>query len=184
MEMNKIKNQKKIKSISRISLIAALYGVFTLSFANLSFGIFQFRISEILTILPVFIQDAITGLTVGCIISNIYGASTGLTCIWDIIIGSVSTLISAILTYKFRNISYKGLPILSTIPPIVINAVIISTMLTFRECGTEMVFNIWLKNALSIAIGQFVTCFIGGLLLAALLKKTICKQPEEAENFK
>ena len=55
--------------------IAAVYVVLTTVFAAFSFGEVQVRISEALTILPVFTPAAIPGLFVGCIISNFLGPS-------------------------------------------------------------------------------------------------------------
>lgn len=53
------------------ALIAAIYAALTYAVAPLSFGATQFRISEALTVLPVFTPAAIPGLAVGCIIANI-----------------------------------------------------------------------------------------------------------------
>ena len=46
--------------------IAAVYTVLTMVFAPVSFGPIQFRISEILCILPFFTPAAFPGLFVGC----------------------------------------------------------------------------------------------------------------------
>ena len=53
------KTYSKTAAIIKIALIAALYVVLTLVFAPIAYGTLQFRVSEILTILPVF-----TGLAV------------------------------------------------------------------------------------------------------------------------
>ena len=71
-----------------------------------SFGIWQFRASEALTVLPAIFPEAIPALFVGCLIANVVGNG-----IWDIFIGSFATLIAATLTYitakAIKNIHLK-----------------------------------------------------------------------------
>ena len=76
--------------------IAAVYVVLTTVFAAFSFGEVQVRISEAMTILPVFTPAAIPGLFVGCLISNFLGGAILL----DVIFGSIATLIGAVFTWK------------------------------------------------------------------------------------
>ena len=73
--------------------VAALYVVLTLIFAPISFGSVQFRIAEIPTILPLFTPAAVPGLFVGCLLGNILGGAI----IWDIVFGSLATLIGWLL---------------------------------------------------------------------------------------
>lgn len=75
------------------ALIAAMYVVLTwvANLLRLANGVIQVRFSEALTILPFFTPAAIPGLFVGCIISNTITGSA----IWDILFGSLATLIGA-----------------------------------------------------------------------------------------
>lgn len=109
--------------ICRAGIIAALYVVLTLPFGQMAFGPFQIRPSEALTILPLFYVEAIPGLYIGCILANIasgYG-------IYDILLGSLATLIAAALTFVIgRFIKNKVLKIgLGCIPPIILNALFV-----------------------------------------------------------
>ena len=91
--------QSKVLFIAQAAMVAAIYVVLTLVGASFSYGEVQVRISEALTILPVFTPAAIPGLFIGCLISNILGG-----CILpDIIFGSLATLIGAIFTWMLRN---------------------------------------------------------------------------------
>ena len=83
---------KTTRFIVRSSVIAALYAALTLVLALVAYGPVQFRVSEALTILPLFFPEAIPGLFVGCFIANI---PSGL---WDMVIGSAATLIAAVAT--------------------------------------------------------------------------------------
>ena len=89
---------KNVTFLTQAAMIAAIYVVLTYVFAPFSFGEVQVRISEALTILPVFTPAAIPGLFVGCLVGNILGGAI----LPDIIFGSIATLIGAIGTYMLR----------------------------------------------------------------------------------
>ena len=58
---------KALRRLVEGAVIAALYTALTLALAPISFGPFQCRVAEVLTILPIFTPAAIPGLTLGCI---------------------------------------------------------------------------------------------------------------------
>lgn len=148
------------KSIAIGGLIAALYVVLTLvsSVFGTASGPFQLRISEALCILPVFTPAAVPGLFIGCLLSNlIFGSG-----IWDIIFGSIATLIGAIGTYLLRKHRF-----LAPIPPIVSNMIIVPIILTFA-INAEQSF--WLL-VLSIGVSEFISAGILGELLYIPLNK-------------
>ena len=92
---------KKVTFLTQAAMIAAIYVVLTFVFAPISFGEVQIRISEMLTVLPVFTPAAIPGLFVGCLIGNITGGGL----LPDVIFGSLATLIGAVgnlLSEKFQ----------------------------------------------------------------------------------
>ena len=83
---------KNLSFMTQAAMIAAIYVVLTYIFAPFSFGEVQVRISEALTILPIFTPAAIPGLFAGCLIGNILGGAI----LPDIVFGSIATLIGAI----------------------------------------------------------------------------------------
>ena len=90
------------QKIVRTGLIAAIYTVITLAIAPLGYGPIQFRISEILVLLAFIDPFYTAGLTLGCLLSNIFGG-LGLL---DIVFGSLATFISCKgieLTRKYIN---------------------------------------------------------------------------------
>ncbi|NLK16941.1 MAG: QueT transporter family protein [Clostridiales bacterium] len=105
-----------LKQIARAALIAALYVALTLPFGQLAFqNMFQVRPAEALTILPLFYGEAIPGLAIGCMLANIfsgYGA-------YDIVFGSLITLIAAFFTRKLKNL------FLAALPPVLLNALLL-----------------------------------------------------------
>ena len=127
---NNNSTQFKVAFITQAAAIAALYVVLVILFNYCSFGPIQFRIAEALTILPYFTPAAIPGLFVDCLLSNILGGAA----IWDIIFGSIATLIGAIGTYVLRKNKW-----LAPLPPIIANTVIVPFVLKYAY-GSEGIF--------------------------------------------
>ena len=149
---------KKVLFICQGAMIAAIYVVLTLfiNTFNLASGAIQVRISEALCILPIFTPAAIPGLFVGCLLSNIMMGSA----IYDIIFGSLATLIGAVGTYYLRKTRF-----LFTLPPVIANAVIIPFVLKFAYGLTDA---FWFLVA-TVAAGEIIcVCIIGMILKAAL----------------
>ena len=86
--------KKSTLYLTRGALVTALYVALTYlaTLFGLSSGVIQFRFSEALCVLPIFMPEAVLGLTVGCLLSNIISGCV----IWDIIFGTLATLIGAI----------------------------------------------------------------------------------------
>ncbi|MBO5896198.1 MAG: QueT transporter family protein [Clostridia bacterium] len=160
-----MKNKRKIRGIAAGAIIAASYVVLTYIAAafNLSSGAIQIRLSEALTILPIFTPYAIPGVFIGCLLANLL---TGCA-VTDVIFGSLATLIGAIGTYFLRK-----KPILATIPPILANAIIVPFILIY-------VYN--LEGAypyffLTVLAGEVISCGVLGLLLRkGLVKRGVDK---------
>ena len=57
--------KRNVRRLTEAAMIAALYVVLVMVFNYFSFGFVQFRIAEVLTILPYFTVSAIPGLSVG-----------------------------------------------------------------------------------------------------------------------
>lgn len=150
------------------ALIAAAYaGLTYLSNAfGLAYGPIQLRVSEVLTLLPIFTPAAIPGLTVGCFIANIGSFN------WvDMIFGTLATLTAAILTYLLRNITFKKLPILSMLSPVVINALIIGLEIAVFFLPQD--FSVWgfVISALQVGVGEIIVCFVLGIPFYFAIKK-------------
>lgn len=151
----------KIKYLAQAGIIAALYVVFTLiaNAAGLASGVIQVRISEALTVLPFFTPAAIPGLFIGCLLSNILGGCV----IWDIIFGSIATLLGALGTYAIR----KKLPDwCAAISPIIANTLIVPFVLAYAYEVPDSIPYLML----TVGAGEVISCGILGILLLKLLK--------------
>lgn len=148
--------EKNVKFMVQAALIAALYVTLVLVFSFSSFGPIQFRVAEALTILPFFTPAAIPGLFIGCIIANILGGAV----IWDIVFGSLATLLAAVISYKLRKNKW-----LVAIPPVLINTVVVAFILKFAY---GMADGIWILMS-GVFLGQMVAAYgLGMILLEAL----------------
>lgn len=152
---------QKVLSIVHAALIAALYVVLTLlaNAMGLANYAIQVRFSEALTILPVFTPAAIPGLYIGCLLSNIL---TG--CLpWDVFLGSLATLLGALGTYALRRKAKWFFPL----PPIIANIIIVPPVLAYvyQFEGSLPSF------AITVGIGEIISCGILGLLLYQILKR-------------
>ena len=105
-----------------------------------------------------------------CLLANLIGLISGSPLGWlDLIVGTAATLVSALLSYRLRNIRWKGLPVLSTLPPVLCNALFVGLELTFALHGGFLpaMFG-W--YALTVGLGQAVACIGLGLPLYALIR--------------
>ena len=155
-------NQKaKIRYISEAGMTAALYVVLTLLSAamGLSSGAVQVRLSEALCVLPVFFPAAIPGVTVGCLAANLLTGGT----VYDVVIGTLATLIGAWIAYLLRKMPY-----LSPIPTVISNAAAIPAVLILSGVGGWDLFPYF---ALTVGIGEFISCGILGELLIYFIRK-------------
>lgn len=163
-------NKKGIRFITQGAVIAALYVVLTYLSSAVGLSgqnLIQFRLSEVLTVLPFFTPAAIPGLAIGCLISNIVTACAP----WDIVFGTLATLIGAVGTYLLRRHRWAA-----PIPPIVSNTLIVpfvvyycyglDTTLSAYPTGLAL-----LITAACVFLGEFVCCgILGSLLQTALIK--------------
>ena len=156
----------KVKQMTFSSMIAAIY--FLLCFVEQDFasGAIQCRISEGLTLLPLFFPEAIIGVTLGCLIFNIvYGT------LFDIIFGTLATLLARVITYFIgKVIKNDYLKILiGGIPPIIINALVIPLILIFSYNSPDNYFYL----VLTVGIGQFIAVYVVGFIIYFPFKKML-----------
>lgn len=149
---------KKVQFITQGAVIAAIYVVLVLIFDTFSFGPIQFRIAEMLTIMPYFTPAAIPGLFVGCLIANIIGGGL----IWDIVFGSIATLIGAIGSYLVRKNKW-----LVPLPPIIANMIIVPFVLKYAY-GYD---GLLVYFMFTVGLSEIIVCGIIGMALLTVMAK-------------
>ena len=168
---------KKVLFAVQAAMIAALYVVLTYitNLRCLASGTIQVRFSEALCILPVFTPAAIPGLFIGCLISNLITGGI----IWDIIFGSIATLLGALGTYFLRKKKF-----VYTLPPVIANIIIVPLVLRYGYGFTTIYKGVdisLLFNAVTVGIGEIISICVLGSLLKGILSKyrnVIFKQDE------
>lgn len=156
----------RLNRLVRAAVITCIYVVICLLTSNLSFGPIQLRLSESLALLVVFSPDAIIGVTVGCLISNMLASAP-----IDMVVGTFATLIAALLSYRLRNIRFKKLSLVASIPPVVVNAIIVGIELSYLYYPKELAVRMIPLNILTVGLGQFICCSVVGVLLVYLIER-------------
>ena len=153
------------KFITKSAVVAAMYVVLTYLSAlfGLDSGVIQIRFSEFLCILPVFMPQAIIGVTLGCMLSNLLVGGV----IYDIIFGSLATLVGALGAWLLRRLPHK-LIWLATLPTILANAIIIPFVLIYAYGVPDG----YIYCFVTVGIGEIISAGIGGSALYYYLAKT------------
>ena len=97
------KQNLTVRDMTQIALVAAIYVALTITplLNAISYGAYQFRISEMMNFMAFYHRKYIIGVTLGCMIANLYSFG-----IVDVFVGGGSTLVfltlGVILFEKFK----------------------------------------------------------------------------------
>lgn len=166
---------KRLIYLTQAAIIAALYAVLTvgqnLLFPGTASMAVQFRVAEVLTVLAIYTPAAIPGLTVGCVIANISSVTAGLG-FYDMIFGSIASLLAAVTMYLLRNVRIKDVPWLALLMPAIFNGVIVGFEIDFFFVG-NLSFNLvdFLAQGGFVALGELGVLLILGIPFCILLNK-------------
>ncbi|MBK7141158.1 MAG: QueT transporter family protein [bacterium] len=159
-------NPRPISQITFAGVVAALYAVLTLALAPISFGVYQLRVAEALTVLPFLNRGAIAGLYVGCLVANYFGGQG----ILDIIIGPILTAGAATITYWLRRWEFGSLRLrtwLAPMPAVLFNAFGVAAYL-----APIIQVDYWFAVQM-IGLGELAACYLLGLPFLWILEKRI-----------
>ena len=115
---------------------------------------------------PIFLRSgcyftafsAVPGLFIGCLLANLLTGAP----IYDVLFGSLATLLAAYITYLLRKRAPKYL---APLPSVVVNALVVGALLVYvYDVGVSY----WVAAGY-VAIGQAIACFALGLPLMSLL---------------
>lgn len=150
------------KSVTRAicfnAVVASIYFVLTTFTQAIAFGPIQFRIAEAFCILPALIPSSIIGLTIGCALANLFSPYG----VWDIILGTLITLIAAFLTSKIKKIY------IAPLPPVFLNALGLPLIWLFTA-GDYAYF----INVVTLLAGEGIVIYALGIPLYYALKKAL-----------
>ena len=155
-----MKAKLNTRTIALSGIVAAVYAVITIVWP-LSYGSVQFRLSEALCVLPAFVPVTGIGLTVGCLVANLFSTVSAL----DIVIGTLATAIGCVFTTRCKRVWAMPLP------TVISNTILVGAMLAFVY-SPDALLQGFVVNAAGVALGELVVLYALGVPLAVYLKKS------------
>lgn len=149
------------RQIALNGIVAGLYAAVTILTASFAYGNIQFRLSECLCVLVCFEPTLTVGLTLGCLIANLFSTVSVL----DIVIGTAATLLACLLTVKIKR------ALLVPLPTIVCNAVIVGAMLAW-VLAPDTFWQSFLIFGAEVGAGEAAVLYVLGVPLYLFVKKT------------
>lgn len=170
---------KRLMFIVQAAVIAAMYTALTYAqnflLPGTTSAAVQFRVSEALNILALFTPAAIPGLTIGCVLSNIYNIGAGLPL--DMIFGSLATLGASLCIYFLRNVKIKSYPLPAMLMPALFNGVIVGWEIETFFVEGDFIFADFLVQGGLVALGELgVMLVLGTALYYVIVKRGLDKK--------
>lgn len=162
---------KSVNGLVRAGITAGLYCALSFAVFPIASGVVQIRLGDALCLLPLLFPETVTGLFVGCILTNVM---TGCA-VYDVLFGSLITLVAGLLTCLVgRTIKSKTLKVaVGGAFPVLLNALILP--LVFELCyGTGEY--VYIVQALFIFSGEAVSVWLFGSLVFVWLDKYLAKK--------
>lgn len=150
-------------------IVTALYVVLTIMVAPIAYGPIQCRISEVLTILPAFAMGYVPGVSLGCLLANLFNPTGNLGPV-DVIGGTLATVIAGV----FSRLIGKKNKFLAIIPPIVSNGLIVGGYLPFLliDDSSKITATVVGISMLEVAASEAVLLLVVGIPIILLINKT------------
>ena len=169
-----------VRFLAVSAAVCAMYVLFTVGISPISYGMIQFRISEVLVLLTFIDPAYIPSLILGCLISNFF-SPFGMV---DVLFGTIHTttfLIMIALTRKVIKKETLSLFISSLWPAIFSFIIAFEITVILRDSsGTFLMWTLW------VALGEFVVVTLIGVPLYKyiLSRKDIIKLLRYKDRFK
>jgi uncharacterized membrane protein len=154
--------REKITYLTYASMIAALYVILTWmsDILGLAYLTPQIRLGEALCVLTWFTPAAVPGLFIGCIISNLTMGCV----VWDVIFGSLATLIGAFFGFKMKR------KWLVPLPTVISNTVVVPFIILY--CYMDGVgLELYTVTAIGVFAGEVLSAYVIGLILLYAVDK-------------
>ena len=160
----KMKRRNSAVFLTRGAIIAAIYVILTYlsSLFGLASGAIQLRLSEALCVLPAFFLEAVPGLFIGCILANVLTGAL----VWDVVFGSIATLIGAVLGRLIAR-APKRFSWLIPFPTVAANTLIVPFVLRYAYGAKDALPFLML----TVGVGEMLGAWVIGLILYHSLKR-------------
>ena len=150
------------RQIALSGIVAGLYAAITILTASFAYGNIQFRIADALCTLVVLEPSLTIGLTLGCLIANIFSTVSAL----DIIIGTAATLLGCLLAAGIKKHAW-----LVPIPIALANAVLVGAMLAFVYMPEALLQGFVVFGG-EVLAGEVAVLYVLGVPLLLFVKKS------------
>ena len=150
------------RQIALNGLVAGLYAAVTILTASFAYGNIQFRIAEALCPLVALEPSLTVGLTLGCLIANLFSTVSAL----DIVVGTAATLLGCRITRYVKKT--WALPL----PTILCNMFLVGAMLSAVLMPAAEFFKGLAIFGAEVGAGEAVVLYVLGLPLYRFIRKT------------
>ena len=143
-----------IKHMVKLALVSAVYIVFTVIVAPISYGVIQFRFTEVLVLLCFFRKDYGIAMIIGCFIANLFSPIL----IYDLTFGTFHTVLSVLLVSSSKKLW------LATLYPVLLMPII----------GLELSLALdlpFVLTTLTCMLGEAAVVILIGYPIMSLLRK-------------
>ena len=149
------------RQIALNGVVAGLYAAITILTASFAYGNIQFRIADALCVLVVLEPSLTVGLTLGCLISNIFSTVSAL----DIVIGTAGTLLGCLLAARVKK------DWLVPVPVILANAVLVGAMLAYVLTPDALIQGFFINGG-EVLVGEAVVLYLLGVPLLLFFRRS------------
>ena len=149
------------RQLALSGIAAGLYAALTILTGAISYGSIQFRLADALCVLVCFEPSVTIGLTLGCLIANLFSTVSAL----DIFVGTAATLLACLLTAPIRK------PLLVPLPSVLANAALVGAMLAFVYFPESFWRGFWLLCA-EVAFGEAAVLYLLGVPLYLFIRRS------------
>ncbi|MEM4246074.1 MAG: QueT transporter family protein [Candidatus Bathyarchaeia archaeon] len=158
------KRRSVSRSASLSAVIAALYAISVVSLAPVSFQPIQLRLADAMLPLTIlFGWPAVVGVTVGCLVANLFG---GLGAV-DVVGGSAANFVAGLLAWRIGLKRFKGAWLASVVAEVLVIALIVGSYLS-------VIFSIPLAVGVgSILASNIVTIGFMGYALLRMVQRAL-----------
>ena len=153
------------RGMTRSAVTAALYVVLCTLFSPISFGAVQLRVADALALLPVFGLPYVAGVTAGCFLANLLFNG-----IIDAVFGSAATLLAAVLAWRLRRSSVRGLALLPALVTVLVNAAVVGLELALFYSPDRTFAAALLPAMLGVGAGELVSCLVLGVAMVRVIE--------------
>ena len=150
------------RQIALNGLVAGLYAAVTILTASFAYGNIQFRLAEALCPLVAIEPTLTIGLTLGCLIANLFSTVSAL----DIVVGTAATLLGCLLT------RYVKKTWLLPLPTILCNLFLVGAMLSAVLLPAAEFFKGLAVFGLEVGAGEAAVLYLLGVPLYRFMRKT------------